>query len=232
MSEEEFLKRWSRRKRAAADVARPDAAETKAEDVAEVTPEDGAAQAGKPQAAFDPATPPPVESITALSDATAFLRAGVPAELTRAALRRVWTVDPAIRDFVGLAENAWDFTDPTAMPGFGPLEDTEEIRRMIAGIVDSIGGQAKKAAEGASEKPELSKDLNDSSEIGSAPAEPEASRAIAAPDAAEGDVAQIPADQVLLQSNKDDVAMQNDPAEVDEKPKQIMRRTHGSALPE
>ena len=58
--------------------------------------------------------------------------AGVPADLTRAALRRVWTADPAIRDFVGLAENAWDFTEPDAMPGFGPLEATDEVRRMIA----------------------------------------------------------------------------------------------------
>ena len=28
-----------------------------------------------------------------------------------------------IRDFVGLAENDWDFTAPAAMPGFGPLGD-------------------------------------------------------------------------------------------------------------
>ncbi len=93
----------------------------------------------KPKSEFDPATLPPIESITALSDITAFLRAGVPADLTRAALRRVWTADPAIRDFVGLAENAWDFTDPDAMPGFGPLESTDEVRRMIAQVVDRVG---------------------------------------------------------------------------------------------
>jgi TorA maturation chaperone TorD len=29
--------------------------------------------------------------------------------------------DPAIRDFIGIAESQWDFNDPTAMPGFGPL---------------------------------------------------------------------------------------------------------------
>ena len=59
----------------------------------------------------------------------AHVDAGVPADLTRAALRRVWTVDPAIRDFVGLAENAWDFTDPNAMPGFGPLEASDDVSR-------------------------------------------------------------------------------------------------------
>jgi hypothetical protein len=237
MSEEEFLKRWSRRKREAADVARPDESETKADDGAEATPQDRAADADKPQPEFDPATLPPIESLTALSDATAFLRAGVPADLTRAALRRVWTVDPAIRDFVGLAENAWDFTDPNAMPGFGPLEDTEEIRRMIATIVDSIGGQPKQAAENVPDGRETVEDLNDSSEIGSARSEQTAPQEISAAAPAErpdvqilGD--QVLGDQVLLQSKNTDGAVQNDPTEVVEKPKQITRHTHGSALPE
>ena len=43
--------------------------------------------------------------------------AGRAEELARAALRRAWSADPAICDFKGLAENDWDFTDPTAMPG-------------------------------------------------------------------------------------------------------------------
>jgi hypothetical protein len=29
--------------------------------------------------------------------------------------------DPAVRNFRGLAENDWDFTDPNGVPGFGPL---------------------------------------------------------------------------------------------------------------
>ena len=65
---------------------------------------------------------PPIESIDAATDITAFLRKGIPQELSHAALRRAWSADPAIRDFVGLAENAWDFNDPNAMPGFGPLD--------------------------------------------------------------------------------------------------------------
>ena len=54
-----------------------------------------------------------------------FCKADVPAELTRAALRQAWTSDPAIRDFVGIAENQWDFNDPNAIPGFGPLGVTD-----------------------------------------------------------------------------------------------------------
>jgi hypothetical protein len=37
-----------------------------------------------------------------------------------AAARLLWT-DPAIRNFIGLSENAQDFTDPNAIPGFGRL---------------------------------------------------------------------------------------------------------------
>ena len=84
---------------------------------------------------FDPAQLPPIDSITAESDIRAFLAPGVPAELTRAALRRAWAADPKIRDFVGLAENAWDFNAAGAMPGFGPLEMTEDLRRYIAQLL-------------------------------------------------------------------------------------------------
>jgi hypothetical protein len=70
---------------------------------------------------FDRSSLPPIEAIGADTDVRGFLQCGVPAELTRAALRRAWTCDPAIRDFVGIAENQWDFNDPYAMPGFGPL---------------------------------------------------------------------------------------------------------------
>jgi hypothetical protein len=50
--------------------------------------------------------------------------------LARAALRRAWSSDSAIRDFVGLSENSWDFNAPEAMPGFGPI-DKEEIGRLV-----------------------------------------------------------------------------------------------------
>jgi hypothetical protein len=34
--------------------------------------------------------------------------------------RALWT-DPAIRDFVGMAENGWDFNRPDTIPGFSSL---------------------------------------------------------------------------------------------------------------
>jgi hypothetical protein len=49
----------------------------------------------------------------------------------RWALRRAWADDPAIRDFIGLSENAWDFTAAGGVPGFGPLS-VEDAARLLA----------------------------------------------------------------------------------------------------
>jgi hypothetical protein len=42
---------------------------------------------------------------------------------SRSTLRQIRTLiaDPAIKNFRGLAENAYDFTDPDGGPGFGPM---------------------------------------------------------------------------------------------------------------
>ena len=131
---EPFLARWSRLKHETAK--EPDEADSSSVPAQPAAADAGNAselgEAGLEPPPFDPASLPPVESITADSDIRAFLQAGVPAELTKAALRRVWTSDPAIRDFIGLAENQWDFTDPTAIPGFGPLEPTDKAGELVA----------------------------------------------------------------------------------------------------
>jgi hypothetical protein len=80
---------------------------------------------------FDLASLPSIEAIAADTDVRGFLQSGVPAELTRAALRRAWTSDPAIRDFVGIAENQWDFNDPNAIPGFCSLLVTENAPAVL-----------------------------------------------------------------------------------------------------
>jgi hypothetical protein len=135
---EDFLQRWSRRKQAAALRARGQGGEQGGED--EPAAPDGTTANRSDPPIFDPATLPPIESITATSDIRAFLAPGVPVELARAALRRAWTSDPAIREFIGLAENQWDFTKPDSVPGFGSLEMTPELRRMV----DQLVGDAPK----------------------------------------------------------------------------------------
>jgi len=95
--------------------------------------------------AFDPATLPPVESIDAGTDVSAFLRPGVPADLAQAALRRAWVADPAIRDFVGLAENAWDFNAADGVPGFGPLRTIDDVQRLVAQVAGVLPTKAPEA---------------------------------------------------------------------------------------
>jgi hypothetical protein len=85
--------------------------------------------------AFDLASLPSLDSIDGNTDIVAFLRSAVPAELTRAALRRAWRSDPAIRDFIGIAENQWDFNDPNAIPGFGPLVSTQKAEDLLAQVL-------------------------------------------------------------------------------------------------
>jgi hypothetical protein len=137
MSDEQFLLRWSRRKQD----AKADHAERAGEEAAEAhAPAPSAPAVAEPAPLeFDLSGLPSIESIDAATDVTAFLRKGIPQELSRAALRRAWSSDPAIRDFVGLAENAWDFNDPSAMAGFGPLDySAEQVEALVRRIVGSV----------------------------------------------------------------------------------------------
>ena len=122
--EEKFLARWSRRKLTPA----LDAEErVKREKDGGAAPSETSDDVKSP---FDPESLPPIESIGPGSDVRVFLAAGVPADLTRAALRRLWASDPKIRDFVGLSENSWDFNAPGSMAGFGPI-DKEQVGRVL-----------------------------------------------------------------------------------------------------
>ena len=153
MSEREaFLTRWSRRKREAAagqhEAAREEAAFPEADAQSSQAP----GEIPVPQAEM-PAQPelPPVESIDAATDIRAFLNKGVPQDLTRAALRRAWSSDPAIRDFIGLSENSWDFTAPEGVPGFAPsVPETarELLAQMFSASTHSVS-EAAVAAAGA-----------------------------------------------------------------------------------
>src|SRR3984957_4032141 len=102
-----------------------------------------------PSPAFDPASLPPIESIVADSNIQQFLHEAVPAELSRAALRSAWTADPAIRDFVGIAENQWNFNDHAGIPGFGPLEAADYLVTQALGSLTTIAPETPQGAEGA-----------------------------------------------------------------------------------
>ena len=140
-SSEGFLQRWSRKKTEAeheTPATPTDVPENRAPPSQQATVLAGTnvqtPPAAAPKLEFDLASLPSLDSITATTDIRAFLLPGVPKELARAALRRAWAADPAIRDFVGLAENAWDFTDPNAMAGFGELPPGLDVKKLVAEI--------------------------------------------------------------------------------------------------
>ncbi|MGY8635157.1 DUF3306 domain-containing protein [Bradyrhizobium sp. 14AA] len=151
MSDEEFLARWSRRKR-----------ESQAEPAEPVGPQPTPpSEAKDDESEVDLSSLPSIDDINAATDVTAFLSKGIPQELSRAALRRAWAADPAIRDFVGLAENAWDFNDPTAMPGFGPLDcSSEELAALVDRIVGGVREAVRSLPEGAIETADSSAQLH------------------------------------------------------------------------
>lgn len=202
--DETFLGRWSRVKRQA---AREEAKSEPATRQPNVGPGAEAKQPAHSDPAaekFDISSLPPVDSITAATDIRDFLRAGVPAELTKAALRQVWTSDPAIRDFIGIAENQWDFTDPTAIPGFGPMAPTDNVADLVA------------QAMGRLEAPSEATEAAGSSDVGSM-----ATREVATPVSS--------ADSAPIESAADEPPASAATQQSDDPPPRPRR--HGGALP-
>jgi hypothetical protein len=162
---------------------------------------------------FDPSTLPSIETITGNTDIRGFLQSRVPAELTRAALRQAWASDPAIRDFIGIAENQWDFNDPNAIPGFGPLPESDNAQALFArtvGTSDASAGTMPETSLVAEQPPAVTDRGRVTAELPSAdPASSGSSKEEAGAEAAEDREAAI--------------EEENDPSR--------HRRRHGGALP-
>jgi hypothetical protein len=245
MSEpENFIARWARRKAAAQDAeARPAAAPAAAATPADggdgdrkendAAPTLGGTREPSP-AAFDPAKLPPIESITAQTDIRAFLAPGVPAHLTRAALRRAWASDPKIRDFVGLSENSWDFNAPDAIAGFGPIEMTDELRAQVARMLGGgVAGEAPNPCPAQAPQETLPSPEGVAELAGAAPKTIPAdvgSSAATGEDEGSGTPDGFAGSESLPHRNKTDVAAQPGAAEVDDN-QLSAKRLHGGALP-
>jgi hypothetical protein len=243
---ENFLSRWARRKRDVAEAdkapnppahpreggdpelhdAESDAVDSRLRGNERISDSDR-----NEDAPFDVASLPSVESITADTDIRAFFAPGVPAELTRAALRRAWVADPHIRDFVGLEENAWDFNNPESIPGFGKLEMTDELRREVQRIVGTLAPEPKPpalpTAVPSTQPPETAQ------EIASGPAPSEApgsdpGQSIAPPPEQKPEPPQH--SKELIAPPSSGAAVQNETEET-ENLQVVARRGHGSALP-
>jgi hypothetical protein len=99
---------------------------------------DAAPPPSSPTPAVDPANLPSLDSITATTDVRDFLAPDVPAALRREALRRAWSADPAIRDFIGLQEYDWDFTKLDAIHGFAELGPEVDVKRLVAQVFGDV----------------------------------------------------------------------------------------------
>ena len=235
MSEpDNFLSRWSRRKLEPAqpgdEAVTPQsgqADETKERAPTSQEAEPAPAQPQEP--AFDLASLPPIESITAGTDIRDFLKPGVPLSLSRAALRRAWTSDPAIRDFIGIAENQWDFTAPDSMPGFGPI-DPEDVKRLLAHMVgpgqSADAPAALPAAESDAPQPPPPETATRRDET---PAHGVSQNAAAAQ--VKDESASAEAERDPSQRNKENDALQKNGQPDTELSYAELRHGHGSALP-
>ena len=229
--EKSFLARWARRKQIAATdrsrqskqvQAAPDgvASETSA---ASLPPDEN-------KQPFDPASLPTIESIGAGSDVRAFLESGVPDDLARAALRRAWSLDHTIRDFVGLSENSWDFNAPGAMAGFGPIEGEEagRILTRLLGEPDAIAAAMHPPLTSPTHGSQRQADESDLVEHRATTTEATAARV-----SAQGQETELEEDNVAsdLPQHGRTAAPQSESASP-ERRSPILRRVHGSALPQ
>jgi hypothetical protein len=208
-----FLSRWSRRKRAAeAEQTPPEAEAEEPPRDAQVAPITG--EATPPPACpipdlpeIDPATLPPVEELTASSDLGPFLRPGVPAALRSAALRRMWSVDPAIRDFIGCVDYQWDFNTPGGLPAGFASELGGDVAKLLAQAIGRIGDDERQEVEEPPEQPP-----------------PPPPSLAPTPDAAPP----LPDSPLRLEAAPEPMTAA---AEAVEEPAPAPRRRHGSALP-
>jgi hypothetical protein len=229
--DENFLSRWSRLKQEAERADQHDAGRGAEADAPAASPAHApaAAPAAKPddgpQTEFDVSSLPPIESIGAGTDIRLFLQKGVPLELTRAALRRAWTTDPAIRDFIEVAENQWDFATGSDLPGFGDLDLSDDVRRIVAEIVQ--GREPLAAAPPRSKVQNVSEVPASGGE--SPRPDPRPTGVFAAP-VAENASTPAPEGVDFVQRNKESVAAQSETKVASNT--QPSKPRHGGALPE
>lgn len=151
-----FLARWSRRK-AAARRGTPEPeppAPVTGEAVGEPRPAAPSAEAGEPagpgarpetpEGGIDLAKLPDPDTLDAASDFSVFMQPGVPVELRRRALRRLWKVNPIIATPDGLDDYyvVNDFSDASTV-----VADLKTLYRVGRGMVSALeeGTEAERA---------------------------------------------------------------------------------------
>lgn len=130
------LRRWHRRKTASRSSTALDAREP-SEDlpVAEST-------ASIPEETDPPPDLPDIESLDAESDFSVFMADGVPEEIRRLALRKLWRLDPVLANVDGLVDYGEDFTDSALV-----VEGMKTAYRIGKGLLTDEDEETAEAAE-------------------------------------------------------------------------------------
>ena len=162
---EGFARRWSRLKR------QPKPPENMPENPPE-TP------LAVPAESAAPVEIPPDATTIPIEDITAWLGRNIPEGWREVALRRMWSADLSIRDFIGPADYAWDWNTPGGAPGWGPMRAADDMVRLLA---RAIGDDLPKPPEAIAE-PQAEPD-----EIAIAAADPDETPAVAGEPAPPGE---------------------------------------------
>lgn len=143
-----FLSRWSRLKRTTeTETAPPPAPEDSPSPEAAPDAPPPAPQAPPLLSEEELAALPRIEDLTLGSDIRAFMRPGVPSALRNAALRRMWSITPAIRDYRDPAvDYAWDWNTPGGVPGDGCAPTAERAAEMLRKIMEPPAPKPQEAA--------------------------------------------------------------------------------------
>lgn len=231
-----FLARWSRRKRSGDTEATP---RHTAEDIDASAPgpqPDPSQSVPTDAEAAEPAEPlPRIEELTSESDLTAFLRKGVPAALRSAAMRKMWSLEPGIRDYVGPAEYAWDFNQPGSMAGFGPLDAKDTVVGFLSRTARAIGTDANDSADATGTQP--SADVAPEQQASVAPdddSEPDPSEVSAANEPAASRLPDtVPATTAIASGELDPgtSSQLTGAAKVSQPAEPLTRPRHGGAMP-
>ena len=132
-----FLKRWSDKKQSATSEAVPKEALGEQDQQQQLV-------ASVPEQPTENLPLPSLDDIIPGSDVSVFFQKHVPETLRAAALRKLWTTDPDIKDFIEMADHQWDFTNPDAIPGWSSTVDGVDLKAMVDKI---FGGAVKKEPE-------------------------------------------------------------------------------------
>lgn len=109
-SEENFISRWSKRKRA---VEQEEVQAEKAETPAQAVPEEQLpVEDEESKANREAAEAVNIDELVYESDFSLFLRRGVPAALKKQAMRKLWTSNPILANLDGLNDYEEDFNNP------------------------------------------------------------------------------------------------------------------------